>query len=125
MQRLLVAALVAIVACGHGQKTDGKGGGSGGQGGGSGDPPRADQPLTREDCLKMIDHSLLVIAEARRQQNPADPPTKEDLDKARKKMIDSQMDECLKLDRPTYQCVMSAETPQALQGCAEAPPPAK
>ena len=127
MRWIVLLVIVAAIACGHSQKKgDGTGDGAGtGAAAGSSGAARADQPITRDDCLKMIDHVLGLLVEYRKQTKPEQPFTQEDVDNARKKMIKERMDGCLAFDRPTWQCVMAATTVEAAGTCAEGPPPPK
>ncbi len=77
-------------------------------------------PITRADCEALIDHILAIQnADLRSKKPPEQWPTEEQLAEKRKILIDEMLDQCVVWDRPSFDCVMSADTVDALYACAQ------
>ena len=126
MRRGLVLLIVA--ACSSNPKGGTTGGGTGTGAGtatstGDDGTPAADAApastaITRAECETMIDHVLAVgNADMRSKKPPEQWPTEEQLAAIRAKLVEDQLEACLAWDRPSYECVMAAETVDALYAC--------
>jgi hypothetical protein len=74
--------------------------------------------ITKEDCVLVLGHIVDVgMAEKKKTMPPDQAPNEEDAAKARQKVIDSGMDECLKMPRAMFECAMNAQDTAALRAC--------
>lgn len=78
-------------------------------------------PLTREECVALIDHELEVGMADQRARKSADlVPTADQVAALRAKLVAEQVDPCLAMPRAQWTCAMAATTQEALYACAKA-----
>ena len=89
-----------------------------GDGDGDGATEGAAAPLTRDECVRMVDHVLdLGMAVQRARKAPEYVPTAEQVAKIRDQLIAEQLEPCLAMPRGQWDCAMAARTMDALYGC--------
>jgi hypothetical protein len=130
--RAAVTIAIVLVACG-GKQTTGGGGVASGSGSGSAVASDAGAlagtgagtgtgttggAITQEDCVLVLGHIVDVgMAEKKKTMPPDQAPNEEDAAKARQKVIDAGMEECLKMPRAMFDCAMKAQDSAALRAC--------
>jgi hypothetical protein len=143
MRARLFAIAVALAgagagACGHGAAKHGGGDGVAGGGGASGSAvasgsgggaaagsagsagggTAAGEPLGKDECVAFFGHVVDIgMAEKKKSMPAGQAPTAEDAAKARKKLIDEAMGECLQMPRSMFACAMKAQDSAAVKAC--------
>lgn len=98
---------------GSGSATDGAG--SGGSGAALVDATPA--PVSDDDCVRFVDHTLEIgLAQQRATKPPEYVPTPAQMAEIRTRLIASRP--CAELTRDQYECALAATTQDALYRCA-------
>lgn len=129
----IASALVFAAACRTPKGAGGGGGGSGagseggggavgseGQGSAGGGGGEVAAPISDDECLVLIDHTLALGLAEQRASKPAEyVPTAEQVAEIRTKLIAQRP--CAELTRPQYVCALAAADQAALYACAQPP----
>lgn len=126
-----LALALALAACGgtHPDKptTGGDGSGSGTGSGsatetgtGTGTGSGTGTALSQDDCRTMFGHIIDISLAERHAKNPTEPPFKpEVIADLKDKQAAAGMDQCLKMPRDQYDCLMTATDSSSLGLCGE------
>jgi hypothetical protein len=75
-------------------------------------------PVTEAECGVLFEHVVRMGAIPRRKADPEDDPTEEEIAEIRDALRTEFTQQCLALDRATYECALNAWDRDALTECA-------